>query len=354
MKTTYKSFIKYIFPVVLMFLTLACEDDAVVGDPSALAEKITEAKSLLEGKEEGENPGYYSNRTITKLQNRITWAEGVFSSNQEQKQYDNAVLILQAGMENVINSEVFSKYPKHTINVSSVTAPASPLLAPEDEFTVECRIKLASYHTTVTSKGAGTEQVVANILATEHQYVGANTGGWFIRLYTTPSGTPGDLDFGIGIGATAPWWTSIRVSNALKELNKWYHIAATYSASSLTGKIYIDGVLVGEGTFPSKMVNHHSEGGPKLGIGYAHSWDNELWGYDRRDVDGQIIDVRIWKKALSINEINFRKGDFLDNVSQYSDLNAYWPFNAQKGNSIPDETGQHIATLAGVEWIDPN
>ena len=102
------------------------------------------------------------------------------------------------------------------------------------------------------------------------------------------------------------------------------------------------------------MVNHHSEGGPKLGIGYAHSWDNELWGYDRRDVDGQIIDVRIWKKALSINEINFRKGDFLDNVSQYSDLNAYWPFNAQKGNSIPDETGQHIATLAGVEWIDPN
>ena len=58
-----------------------------------------------------------------------------------------------------------------------------------------------------------------------------------------------------------------------QELDKWYHLAVIYNASTLTGKVYVDGVLAGEGTFPSPMVHDMANGGPRLGIGYSPMWD---------------------------------------------------------------------------------
>ena len=54
---------------------MGCEGDSVATlDTTELDQKIVEATSFLEGKEEGTQPGFYSNKTITKLNNRIEWA----------------------------------------------------------------------------------------------------------------------------------------------------------------------------------------------------------------------------------------------------------------------------------------
>ena len=66
-----------ITPLLLLFFILGCEGDSIATlDTTELDQKIVEATSFLEGKEEGTQPGFYSNKTITKLNNRIEWAQG--------------------------------------------------------------------------------------------------------------------------------------------------------------------------------------------------------------------------------------------------------------------------------------
>tara|TARA_R110002050_G_scaffold274283_3_gene418667 strand:+ start:5422 stop:6471 length:1050 start_codon:yes stop_codon:yes gene_type:complete len=349
MKRVYKNIFFYIIPILLMFSWLGCEDDTVDLNTSELEVKIVEAIDFLVGKEEGDEPGYYSNQTITKLQNRIEWAQAILTDPAHQKELDNAILVVQSGMDDVTSSEIFEKYPKIIPGTTSIKSPANIAYAPLDEFTVECRFKPASL---TSNSGFGTESY-AHIFCTDHQYVGANTGGYALRYYTEATGDGGFLQFTIGIGNNAPWWSNVNAGYQFEDLNKWYHVAVTYNASNLVGKVYIDGVLAGEGTFLGPMVHDMENGGPVLGIGYSPAWDNDLWKR-RSNVDGQIIDFRIWGEELSEADINARKDDFLSNVSQYPTLNAYWPLNAQKGNPMLDATGRYGLNAEGVEWIDPN
>lgn len=341
-----------ITPLLLLFFILGCDGDSIdTLDTTVLDQKIVEATSFLEGKEEGTQPGFYSNKTITKLNNKIEWAQGILAAPLQQKQLDNAVLILDAGIESVKASEIFEKYPNIIPGVSSFVSPGNIAFAPLDEFTVECRFKPASLNSV---SGYGNE-IVAHIISTDHQYVGADTGGYALRYYTNDLSPAGQLEFLVGIGAEPPYWSVVSAGVKIQELNKWYHLAATYNASTLTSKIYVDGVLAGEGTFDGPMVHDMANGGPRLGIGYSPMWDITEPAWKRRsNVDGQIIDVRIWGKELSSSEINDRKDDFLTNVSQYSSLNAYWPLNAQMGNPIMDATGNFGLTAEGIEWVDPN
>ena len=343
-----------ITPVLFLFLIIGCDEDSISIDTKALEQKIVEATSFMDGKEEGTQPGFYSNRTITKLKNRIEWAQGILASNPiEQKLIDNAILILDAGIESIKASEIFSKYPKFTPGTSSMVSPGNIAFAPLDEFTVECRFKPASLNSV---SGYGNE-TVAHIFCTDHQYVGADTGGYALRYGTNDrsDGPAGGLEFLIGIGPTPPYWPVVDAGIQFQELDKWYHLAVTYNASTLTGKVYVDGVLAGEGTFPSPMVNDMANGGPRLGIGYSPMWDITDPAWKRRsNADGQIIDLRIWGKELSSSEINSRKDDFLTNISQYASLNAYWPLNAQMGNPVMDATGKFGLNVEGVEWVDPN
>jgi hypothetical protein len=349
MKQVYKNIFSYIIPILFMCFWVGCEDDMVSLNSVELDAKINEATEFMVGKEDGDEIGDYSNQTIKKLQNRIEWAQAILVEPVHQKELDNAALVLQAGMDDVTSSQIFEKYPKIIPGTSSLKSPGNIALAPLDEFTVECRFKPASLTST---SGFGAENS-AHIFCTDQQYVGANTGGYALRYSTEASGNAGNLQFVVGIGPTAPWWAAVGAGQQFQEMDKWYHVAVTYNASTLVGKVYVDGVLAGEGTFPSPMVHDMANGGPVLGIGYSPAWDNDLWKR-RSNVDGQIIDFRIWGEELSEDDINSRKDDFLSNVSQYSTLNAYWPLNAQKGNPMLDATGRYGLNAEGVEWIDPN
>lgn len=123
------------------------------------------------------------------------------------------------------------------------------------------------------------------------------------------------------------------------EANRWYHMAVTFNAG-LT-KVYYDGVLVGEYTFTSWIGNLNT-------VNLSPSWSYEpngnrcFWvGYSyesNRDTYGQMTEVRMWKKALTEEEIN-AKNHFYTVDPKSEGLFAYWPFTAGDGDYIEDATG---------------
>lgn len=332
MKYIYNRFIKYIIPALLVWFIVSCQDDEMGTDNSALVAKISETENFVQGKEEGTGLGDYLFGSVTALKNKIEWAKMIKDRVDNQHALDNAVLILDKGMEIVENSVIRAAYPMQFVGQSSIRCGSHDLYNPVDEFTVEFRVKLNSFNSQI---------IVANIIGTDFQD-SAGPGGWAIRSYSNGNGDK-QIDYVLGLGGGG-WYVDVLPD--VLELNKWTHLAVTYNWTTKSAKVYKDGILLSNKSI-SHPINANSELS-KLNIG-----GNEFWG-DRRDIDGQVIDVRIWGRELSADEINERKDDFLSNAGQYSGLNAYWPLNLALGSEILDETGQHTAILSGIEWVDPN
>lgn len=144
--------------------------------------------------------------------------------------------------------------------------------------------------------------------------------------------------------------------------DRWYHIAVTFDNGEV--KLYLDGkerasgniaVLqeipnpddpenpfkfgVPEGKF---MIPHSDEldGKPRcFWLGY--SYDHFAEGKMNRCLDGMMAEVRVWKKALTAEEIN-APGHFYKiypdkSTGKYSeDLVAYWKFNDEQGKTVKD------------------
>jgi hypothetical protein len=83
-------------------------------------------------------------------------------------------------------------------------------------------------------------------------------------------------------------------SNTVRALNAWYHVAAVYDSTSLTMKIYVNGVL-DNGTFLGTVPGSQSlPAGINVNIGRRSN------GYYFK---GLIDDVRIYNRALSLSEV---------------------------------------------------
>lgn len=151
------------------------------------------------------------------------------------------------------------------------------------------------------------------------------------------------------------------------EANRWYHIAVTFD-TGLT-KVYYDGVKVGEYTFTSWIGNLNN-------VNLSPAWSYEpsgnrcFWiGYSyetNRDTYGQMTEVRMWKKALTEEEIN-AENHFYTVDPKSEGLFSYWKFTAGEGEYVEDATGNgnklygelgvvkqsngdNVGT-AGIEWV---
>ena len=121
------------------------------------------------------------------------------------------------------------------------------------------------------------------------------------------------------------------------ELNKWYHIAATYQAG---GKMvfYLDGVQV-------SSVN--------CGTLAASASDLQLGTspyYSDRYMRGDIQQVSIWDDVRTAAEVAADVACDFDGTEE--GLMAYWPLTLNVGTEITDQTGNHVASLVDVTWLD--
>lgn len=135
--------------------------------------------------------------------------------------------------------------------------------------------------------------------------------------------------------------------------NKWHHLAITYKNNEI--KIFVDGILVKQDV----LYNLNITGSQfHIGASYRNGID-ELF-------DGDIDEVRVWKRALSENELKNSISCEVANPISQDGLVSYFKFN--QGNNeddnsaittLIDETGNSNAVtlnnfaLAGIKsnWL---
>lgn len=135
------------------------------------------------------------------------------------------------------------------------------------------------------------------------------------------------LQFILSFGSTQIKLNSVTGLNT----NTWYHIAATYDGSSM--KIYINGTLDASNTTTGNFTAN--------GILYlARNYDNS------RTLNGFLDEFRVWKKALTAQEIVDNKCNV---VPSSLNLEANWKMDEGSGNGALDATSNtHFATLISM------
>jgi hypothetical protein len=112
------------------------------------------------------------------------------------------------------------------------------------------------------------------------------------------------------------------------EVDRWYHLAATYSQKQSEVRIYVDGVQLGNtqtGAPTSLLFNSSSA----LYIGSNPQGDAH---------DGKIDEVMIWNKARPADKI---AKDLMREYDEKKHLVAYWSFD----DGLADSSGEHTLTI---------
>lgn len=120
-------------------------------------------------------------------------------------------------------------------------------------------------------------------------------------------------------------------SNTGLSTNTWYHVAATYDGASM--KIYINGNLDASSNATGNFTAN--------GILYlARNYDNS------RTLNGFLDEFRVWKKALTAQEILNNNCNVAPNSTG---LEANWKMDEGSGNGALDTTANtHFATLVNM------
>lgn len=124
------------------------------------------------------------------------------------------------------------------------------------------------------------------------------------------------------------------------EVDKWYHLAVVFDGSSI--KLYVNGELDGQVDAPRGPITlcGHTDK-RRFCIGSS---------LNSRFLDGSISEVRVWKKALTQNEIQnnmcYISSDY------YQDMIAYWRFNEGEGSVIKDWTGNGWDINKTLSWTE--
>ncbi|MCQ9641437.1 fibronectin type III domain-containing protein [Chryseobacterium sp. WG14] len=119
--------------------------------------------------------------------------------------------------------------------------------------------------------------------------------------------------------------------NTALNANTWYHVAATYDGAAM--KLYVNGNLdastVATGNFTANGILY-------MGRNYDNS----------RALNGLLDEFRVWKKALTAQEILDNKCDI---AASSTSLEANWKMDDGSGNGAVDATPNgHSATLISM------
>lgn len=137
--------------------------------------------------------------------------------------------------------------------------------------------------------------------------------------------------------ATPSKWLSLEAKVPSDWFENWHHVAGTFDSAAKTINIYIDGVLAA-----SKPVNTTSFSSASYPL--AIGTDAERTG---RDFKGAIDNVRVYKKALSADQLNNANRtsaddgvvlwiDFNETISAPDDDSYYYGYGGDWGDSPND------------------
>jgi hypothetical protein len=123
-------------------------------------------------------------------------------------------------------------------------------------------------------------------------------------------------------------WISVD-SGVTLSLNTWYHIAGVVDNANLKAYVYINGALKSTVTLSAAVafgVDNNTGLGLKIG---SHSNGGTKW-------PGKAANVKIWKRPLSISEINQSMNNQLS--TDYPGLVAWWKLDEGQGTIARDSS----------------
>lgn len=127
---------------------------------------------------------------------------------------------------------------------------------------------------------------------------------------------------------------------------EWTHIAVTYDADASKMIIYINGKNMLETSFNCGEVNWgQTKTDEGNGFWIGHSYNRDRW------LEGNISEVRIWKRILTLEEIN-AKDHFYQVEPNADGLVSYWKFDEGAGTTIHDYSGNenHATAVESLTW----
>lgn len=124
------------------------------------------------------------------------------------------------------------------------------------------------------------------------------------------------------------------------ETNRWYHVAVVYDGSTI--KLYVNGELDNQVDAPRGPINLCGNS-DKRRFCIGGSLNSRL-------LNGYISEARVWKKALSQNEL--QNNMCYVSPDNYPNMIAYWKFNEGGGKVIKDWTGNGWDINMSFNWIE--
>jgi|AGTN01.1.fsa_nt_gi Laminin G domain. len=295
----------------LSILFSACEsDNESFPNQPVLEQAIENAEELIETTVEGLEEGDYPPGSQARLQLQIDWAKYILSTSDNDNAFANASEKILSEIEYYKTNLVKGGYPVYN-NGSYFNLGKLSDYNIYEQFTIECKVRFKDFGSSL-----------GNIIAAE-------SGGGII-LRNNGSKIDAYINDGGWLGGSA---------NVDLELNKWHHLAFTYSGSQVN--LYIDGVAVVTATGSKKQVVANAA--VNLHIGANPS-------YASRYMRGNVAYVSIWNYPRTEAQI---QSDLDPSFSGTEEgLLAYWPFDVNLGFTILDKTGKRTAVGTAVDWED--
>lgn len=292
-------------------LLASCTDEKISDSKQSLMDLIREAETLIVEIEEGTNEGDIAPGSKKVLQTRIDQAYYIMNNTSRDEGYVNARELLEEAIA-AFNANIVKAGVPHFGLGSKMNLGASADWGLEDAFTVEMKVRYSEF-------ASGDQSIISNEAGAAGFMVRNNSNQLQFYIYDA------DINNWNGGGCCTI------------ELNKWYHIAATYQAG---GKMvfYLDGVQV-------SSVN--------CGTLAASASDLQLGTspyYSNRYMRGDIQQVSIWNDVRTAAEVAADVACDFDGTEE--GLMAYWPLTLNVGTEITDQTGNHVASLVDVTWLD--
>lgn len=133
------------------------------------------------------------------------------------------------------------------------------------------------------------------------------------------------------------------ITNEAKNDGQWHHVAIVLIVDPPLNhmrQIYIDGIFV----VSKDYSGFYAMGGLDTTIGRSLKETSSI------SFNGEIAEVRIWKKARTEQEIKTTKNQLLSGTE--TDLSAYWPFDSTDVHQgiVNDKAGTANATISGATW----
>lgn len=141
----------------------------------------------------------------------------------------------------------------------------------------------------------------------------------------------GKLQFGQWNGSS---WQNV-ITDATIPTGVWTHVALVRDSGTV--QLYINGVADGNSV---NITNNISPTRFDIGI-----------QVNKEYFDGQIDELRLWTRVLTVEEIN--EAMHLSVDGDAPGLEAYWKLNSQSGDTVYDYTGaEKTGTVAGTsQWV---